>query len=167
MGSEAMMKRNESEVERLARRANTAFTVGLTVVLVVVGGMVLFVVVSFLLCCGIGTSFRLRQQPTDSQTRPSIPKFRPRVSNQRIIPTGQAPKVNGGGLGLMKTGPQTGIADPRLVRRLEGHGSLVNCVAFSADDRFAASGSGTASFHSDNSIRIWDLRSGMEVTRLE
>jgi WD40 repeat protein len=57
--------------------------------------------------------------------------------------------------------------DPRLVKRLQGHGSVVNCVAFSPDGRLAVSGSGMGSFRSDNTVRVWDLATGKELCRLE
>ncbi len=58
-------------------------------------------------------------------------------------------------------------ADARQVRYFTGHKSLVNCVALSADGRFAASGSGFISRHSDNSVRVWDTETGKELCCLE
>merc|ERR1711916_33197 len=46
-------------------------------------------------------------------------------------------------------------------KRLKGHSSSVESVAWSADGRRVVSGS------SDKTIRIWDVETGMEEKRLE
>jgi serine/threonine-protein kinase len=57
-------------------------------------------------------------------------------------------------------------------RRLDGHGSAVNCVAFAPDGRRAISGSGGTGMgddlqaREDRSIRLWDTETGQELRRL-
>ena len=46
--------------------------------------------------------------------------------------------------------------------KLEGHTDVVTGVAFSRDGKTAASGSGR-----DNTIRLWDLKTGKEVRRID
>ena len=57
-----------------------------------------------------------------------------------------------------------------IIHRLSGHQDGVNTVAISPDGRFAASGSGRSSYEkpwstADNSLRLWDLQSGLETQR--
>jgi WD40 repeat protein len=229
---DATMRHHESEVERLAGRANRAITIGLILILVVVGGFLLVGVASFLFCCGVGTSFMGRQEPPVAQAQlpahdapvrartyrlngtvliadpltktlslnhEGIPGVLPAASNrfdvkdancfnsirqgmrvactvevdgQSYLITGvtsneEVPPRKPDGLAPKGPVPQRKPDDPRLVKRLEGHGSLVNCVAFSPDGRLAVSGSGMGSFHSDNTVRVWDLGNGKELCRLE
>src|SRR5262249_45908583 len=52
------------------------------------------------------------------------------------------------------------------VRRFEGSGNGGSSVAFSPDGRLAVSGGGEPDGH-DPAIRIWDVKTGKEVRRLE
>ena len=48
----------------------------------------------------------------------------------------------------------------RALRTLEGHSSVVSCVAVMADGKRAVSASG------DNTVRVWDVESGAWIASL-
>ena len=54
----------------------------------------------------------------------------------------------------------SGTWRPAELRRLDGHGSLVSCVAFSADGRQALSGG------FDQNVILWNLESGQALKTL-
>ncbi|KAJ7448510.1 hypothetical protein FB451DRAFT_1053803, partial [Mycena latifolia] len=54
-----------------------------------------------------------------------------------------------------------GISLHRMLMSIEGHRKWVNSVAFSPDGAYVVSGSG------DKTLRIWDVTTGAEVTKME
>src|SRR5262249_15474405 len=73
-------------------------------------------------------------------------------------PDGQQIATGGGGEAPLKVWDST---TGRLISALPGgHPGYIQCVAYSPDSRFLASGS------TDKAVRIWDLATGQEIRTL-
>jgi WD40 repeat protein len=85
------------------------------------------------------------------------------VTALAVSPDGKSLAVSEQGSGIHILDAATGAER----RRIEGHGNLVNAVAFSPDGKLLTSGAGDNPWTGDGSARLWDVDTGKEFRKLE
>ena len=59
------------------------------------------------------------------------------------------------------------LDDGGMISTMRGHSASVNCVDFSPDGLTIASGSGDPFGGDDNSVRVWDVKTGKQLWQLK
>ncbi len=128
-------------------------------------------VASYLVWSRSGGSIVPGEQPPATPPQPAAPDApaaaAPSPPGSARVQSETVPRPEPVESATTKTLPPPVPESSPLLRRLKGHGSLVNWVAISSDGKLAASAGGAGGPGSDNSVRVWDLASGAELCRLQ